>query len=133
MPRMVNVYLPVLDVGRSMDFFSRLGFEFDRAFTDANASCMVLSDLACVMLLVRPFFAGFTPKAVADPASSTAAILALTADSRADVDVLVDAALDLGGQVCGAVRDEGYLYGRAFFDLDGHAWEVTWADPQAVG
>ncbi len=133
MPRMVFVNLPVHDLDRSMDFFSRLGFEFDRAFTDANASCMVLSDLACVMLLVRPFFAVFTSKLVADPAESTAAILALSADSREDVDVLVDGAIALGGEVCGAVRDEGYLYGRGFFDLDGHAWEVLWMDPRAVG
>ena len=133
MPRMVSVCLPVLDLDRSTDFFSRLGFEFDRAFTDADASCLVLSDLACVMLLARPFFAAFTPKVVADPIRETAAILALTADTRAEVDVLVDGALALGGQVCGAVRDEGYLYGRGFFDLDGHAWDVVWTDPRAVG
>jgi uncharacterized protein len=24
------------------------------------------------------------------------------------------------------------MYGRSFYDLDGHAWEVMWMDPGAL-
>ena len=133
MPRMVFVSLPVVDLDRSVAFFERLGFRFDRAFGDTDATCMVVSELACVLLLARPFFAGCTTKEVGDPVRTTSAILALSAPDRADVDRLVDAALELGGQACGAARDEPYLYGRGFYDLDGHAWDVMWSDPAAVG
>ena len=48
------------------------------------------------------------------------------------MDALVDRALALGGGRGTAPSDDGYMYGRSFFDLDGHAWEVMWMDPSAV-
>ena len=131
MSRMIFVTLPVRDLPASVDFFTRLGFEFNQEFSDELATCMVLSDHACVMLLVRPFFATFTRKHVAD-ASTTEAILAVSAESREEVDALVDKALSLGGTTANEPSDQGYMYGRSFHDLDGHAWEVMWMDPHAA-
>jgi predicted lactoylglutathione lyase len=131
MSRMMFVNLPVRDLPASVDFFSRLGFEFNRQFSDENATCMVLSEQACVMLLVRPLFATFTRKDVAD-ASTTEAILAVSAESREEVDALVDKALSLGGTAATEPSDEGFMYGRSFHDLDGHAWEVMWMGPHAA-
>ena len=42
-----------------MEFFSRLGFEFNPQFTDEKAACMIVSDEAYVMLLNEPFFKTF--------------------------------------------------------------------------
>ena len=132
MSRMIFVNLPVHDLSKSIDFFTSLGFEFNQQFTDDNATCMVVNEQACVMLLVTPFFAGFTTKDVADADTATEAILAVSADSREEVDVLVDKALALGGGVAKEPNDQGFMYGRSFYDLDGHAWEVLWMDPSAV-
>jgi uncharacterized protein len=131
MARMIFVNLPVADLDRSVDFFTRLGFEFNERFSDENATCMTVSEQACVMLLVRPFFATFTTKELAAH-DTTEAILAVSAESRADVDSLVDTALAHGGAVVKEPSDGGYMYGRSFYDLDGHAWEVMWMDPAAV-
>jgi predicted lactoylglutathione lyase len=133
MSRMIFVNLPVQDLDRSVAFFRGLGFTFNEQFTDRNATCMEVSDQACVMLLVRPFFATFTTKDVADAAASTEAILAVSARSREEVDTLVDRALELGGAVAKQPSDDGFMYGRSFYDPDGHAWEVMWMDPAATG
>ncbi len=132
MSRMIFVNLPVQDLTKSVDFFTRLGFTFNQQFTDENATCMVVSEQACVMLLVQPFFATFTTKDVADSTTHTEAILAVSAESREEVDVLVDQALALGGSVVKEPMDQGVMYGRSFYDLDGHAWEVMWMDPSTV-
>ena len=132
MTRMLFVNLPVQDLSRSVAFFTGLGFRFDEQFTDEQATCMVVSDAACVMLLARPFFATFTSKEVADAAASTEAILAVSAASRSEVDALVDAALAAGATAGQPPADQGYMYGRSFHDLDGHAWEVMWMDPAAA-
>ena len=132
MPRLIFVNLPVADLDRSVAFFSRLGFTFNRQFTDDNATCMVISDQAFVMLLVRPFFATFVTKDVADPAAATGAIVTVSADSRAEVDALADRALEAGGTPSKEPQDAGFMYGRSFYDLDGHAWEVMWMDQGAV-
>ena len=57
--RQLFVNLPVADLNRTVDFFATLGFAFNPQFTDDNAACMVVSDRIQVMLLARPFFAGF--------------------------------------------------------------------------
>ncbi len=55
MSRMIFVNLPVKDLANSVDFFTRLGFSFNRQFTDENATAMVISDQAYVMLLTEDF------------------------------------------------------------------------------
>ena len=132
MSRMIFVNLPVQDLDTSVGFFSKLGFGFNQQFSDETSTCMVVSEQACVMLLSRPFFSTFTTKEVADSATTTEAILAVSADSREEVDTLVDTALELGAQPTKEPQDEGFMYGRSFYDLDGHAWEVMWMDPAAV-
>jgi predicted lactoylglutathione lyase len=131
-PRKVFINLPVESLDKSIDFFTKLGFEFNAQFTDDKATCMVLSDEAYVMLLVRDFFKTFTSKEVADTATHVEAICALSADSRDEVDWLVDAALAAGAQPAGQAQDHGFMYGRSFCDLDGHAWEVIWMDPAHI-
>jgi len=131
MPRMLFVSLPVRDLAASVAFFGALGFSFDPTLADEHATCMVLSQQACVMLLARPFFATFTTKQVADADTGTEAVLAVSASSREDVDRLVDGALAAGGTVALPASDQGFVYGRSFYDLDGHAWEVMWMDPAA--
>ncbi len=132
MSRMIFVNLPVEDLDKSVAFFTELGFDFNAAFTDENATCMVVSEQAFVMLLVRPFFAGFTRKEVAD-ASVTETTVGLSAGSREEVDALVDRALALGATALTPAQDEGYMYGRSFYDLDGHLWDFIWMDPAAQG
>ncbi|MGZ4437962.1 MAG: VOC family protein [Nocardioides sp.] len=132
MSRMIFVHLPVADLDRSVAFFAGLGFGFDAQFTHAEATCMVVNDRACVMLLSRPFFSTFTRREPVDARHQVEAILAVSADSRDDVDTMVDEALASGGTPAGEARDRGFLYGRSFHDPDGHQWEVLWMDPAAA-
>ncbi|MGK5529627.1 VOC family protein [Streptomyces sp. URMC 129] len=132
MSTMIFVNLPVKDLERSKTFFGKLGYAFNAQFTDENAACLVISETIYAMLLTEPFFRTFTKKEIADPATSTTAIIALTAESREQVDDLVDRALAAGGQPAMDAQDQGFMYGRSFLDPDGHQWEVVWMDPAAV-
>lgn len=132
-PRKIFVNLPVKDLSRSVVFFTQLGFEFEPRFTDEKATCMIISDEAFVMLLVEDFFKTFTKKEVADATTHTEAILALSAESREQVDEVVNKALAAGAQVPNDPLDQGFMYGSSFQDLDGHLWEVIYMDPSAVG
>jgi uncharacterized protein len=132
LPRKIFVNLPVKDLTKSVDFFTQLGFEFDPQFTDENATCMIISDEAFVMLLVEDFFKTFTKKEVADATTHTEAILALSTESREQVDEVVNKALAAGGQPSNDPMDQGFMYAWSFQDLDGHLWEVLYMDPSAV-
>ena len=131
-PRKIFVNLPVKDLDRSVAFFTALGFSFDSRFTDEDATCMIVSDAAFVMLLVEERFKDFTKKEVCDATTHTEAILAVTADNRAGVDDLAEAALAAGGQPANEPIDMDFMYGRSFYDPDGHLWEVFFMDPTAL-
>ena len=130
--RKIFVNLAVEDLARSVDFFTKLGFSFDPRFTDEQATCMIVSDEAFVMLLVQDRFQDFTKKELVDPTTHTEAILAVSAESREGVDELADKALQAGGSPANDPVDMGFMYGRSFHDPDGHLWEVIWMDPSAL-
>jgi predicted lactoylglutathione lyase len=132
MSRKIFVNLSVRDLTKSMEFFTALGFTFNAQFTDDKAACMIISEEAYVMLLSEPFFRGFTKKEPCDTTRATEAMLALSCDSKAEVDQLVRKAIDAGGSHAMDSMDHGFMYGWSFYDLDGHHWEVMWMDPAAV-
>src|SRR4051812_37484468 len=119
MARKIFVNLPIKDMERSKAFFIGLGFGFNPQFTNEQGACMVISEDIFVMLLVEPFFKGFTKKPIADATKSTEAILCLSCDSRAEVDDFVKKALAGGGKAPVPPQDHGFMYGHGFEDLDG--------------
>jgi len=124
----IFVNLPVRDLNRSVEFFTGVGFRFDARFSDEKAACMIISDDIFAMLLVDSFFTTFTPKELADTSKTTEVIVALSADSREQVDTLVDRAMAGGATPAGEPHDESFMYYRSFFDLDGHHWEVNYME-----
>jgi predicted lactoylglutathione lyase len=130
--RKIFVNLAVSDLNRAKAFFSALGFGYNPKFTDDNAACIIVNDEAYVMLLAEPFFKTFTTRQVCDTSRQTEALIALSCESRDQVDELVRKAAGAGGRDAMPPQDHGFMYGRSFYDLDGHHWEVVWMDPKAV-
>ena len=120
MDRTAYINLPVQDLARAEEFFTALGFAFDQRVGDANTSCMVIGSGAFAMLHTTAFFEQFTGGAVADPATKEVAV-SLTAETREEVDELVERAVAGGGKDAGR-QDMGFMYMRAFLDPDGHRW-----------
>ncbi len=132
MSRMLFANLPVRDVTATRKFFDGLGFEFNDQFCDEHTACLVVSDQAMVMLLEEPRFRDFISDDICDTSTAREVLLCVSADSREEVDSLLDRALAAGGTAWMEPQDHGFMYGRAFRDLDGHVWEVMWMDPQAI-
>ena len=128
----IFVNLPIKDMSRSVEFFSKLGYTFNAQFTDEKAACMIVSEDIYVMLLVEEFFKTFTPKPVADAKASTEVLVSLSAQSRDGVDQIVQTALAAGAKQCKEPTDKGFMYQWNFQDLDGHIWEYIWMDPAVI-
>ncbi|MGG4346255.1 VOC family protein [Paenibacillus lautus] len=128
----IFVNLPVKDLEKTKDFFSKIGFEFNAQFTDKNAACLVIGDNIFAMLLTEDYFKTFTKKDLSDAANTTEVILALSAESREQVDEIVNAALSAGGSPSNDPVDHGFMYGWSFQDPDGHLWEVMYMDQSQV-
>ena len=132
MATQIYVNRPVKDLDRSVKFFTHLGYKFNPQFTDANATCMIIGDDIFVMLLVEKFFQTFTSKPISDAAKSTEVLLALSCDSRAQVDEMVRKAVEAGGSTPKPPQDHGFMYQHGYQDLDGHLWEVMHMDMSAM-
>lgn len=132
MATQIFVNLPVKDLKKSIDFFTKLGYTFNAQFTDANATCMIISDTIYVMLLVEPFFKTFTSKGICDTSKQTEMLLCLSAESKQKVDELIGKAVAAGAATPREAQDQGFMYSHSFEDLDGHTWEIMWMDPAAV-
>jgi predicted lactoylglutathione lyase len=128
----IFVNLPVKDLNKSIDFFTKLGYTFNPQFTNENATCMIITEEIYTMLLVEPFFKTFTKKEICDTGKNIEAIIALSADSRAEVDELVNKAIAAGATEPKEPQDMGFMYTRDFEDLDGHLWEVFYMDMAAM-
>lgn len=128
----VFVNLPVRDLEKTKEFFGKLGFTFNPMFTDENAACMVISEENYAMLLTEKFFKGFIPGREICGPKSTEVLVALELDSRAKVDEIVDKAVAAGGSEYRETQDYGWMYGRAFQDINGHIWEPFYADLNAM-
>jgi uncharacterized protein len=128
----IFVNLPVKDLNKSVDFFTKIGFEFNAQFTDDKAACLVISEHIFAMLLVEDFFKTFIKKDITDASKTTEVILALSAESREKVDEMVNKALAAGGKPSNDPMDHGFMYVWSFQDVDGHLWEVMYMDESAV-
>ena len=128
----IFVNLPIKDLTRSVEFFTKLGYKFNPQFTDEKATCMIIGEDIFVMLLVEEFFKSFIKKEIADTTKSTESIICLSADSREKVDEMVNKAVGAGGTIYKEPQDHGFMYGHAYQDLDGHLWEIMWMDPSTV-
>ncbi|WP_019170115.1 VOC family protein [Pseudaminobacter salicylatoxidans] len=133
MSKMIFINLPVTNLAAATRFYEAIGCEKNEQFSDHQSSSMVWSDTITFHLLTRDYFATFTPKAIADAHTTSEVLLALSRDSRAEVDAIVEAAAATGGKADMRERmDLGWLYNRAFEDPDGHVFEAVWVDMSAA-
>ncbi|GAB3511311.1 VOC family protein [Emticicia fontis] len=126
----IFVNLPVKDLQKSIEFFTKLGYSFNPQFTDENATCMIIEEGSIyAMLLTHKHFKSFIDKDITDATQSTEVILSLEMPGKESVDEIVKKAIEAGGTKYRDLTDMGWMYQDSFADLDGHKWEVFWMDP----
>jgi uncharacterized protein len=129
MSKQIFVNLPIKDMGKTKEFFNILGFSFNPRFSDENALCMVVGENIYAMLLAEKFFGGFIPgKEICDTGKNIEVLVAIDAESREAVDEMIKKAENSGGKEYREAQDNGWMYSRAFEDLDSHVWEVMYMD-----
>ncbi len=128
MAKEIFVNLPVKDLNRSIEFFTKLGFSFNPKFTDEHATCMIIGGNIYSMLITEKLFSKFTKKPISDASKSTEVITCLSVNSRDEVNKMVDTAVAAGGFEYCEPQDHGWMFYRAFEDLDKHQWEIMYGD-----
>ncbi|MCA9459765.1 MAG: glyoxalase/bleomycin resistance/extradiol dioxygenase family protein [Nanoarchaeota archaeon] len=129
MVKQIFVNLAVKDLDKSVNFFTKLGFKFNPQFTDENATCMIVGENIFVMLLVEKFFKSFIPgKDIMNTSKNAEALMGISGESREEIDEMISNVISAGGKEYRETTDYGWMYGRAFEDLDGHIWEIIYVN-----
>lgn len=116
----IFVNFPTTDLDRAKAFYEALGFSINPNFTDDNAACVVLSDTIYFMVLKREYLATFTDKQIIDPKTHAQMSIALSRDSRDEVDAVLAKGLAAGGTEPREAQDFGFMYSRDLDDPDGN-------------
>lgn len=128
----IFVNFATTDLERAKAFYAALGYTINPLFTDQNAACVVLSDNIYFMVTTREFLSTFTDKQIVDPKTQAGAMVALSCDSRDDVDAMIEKGLAAGGSEPRPVQDYGFMYSRDLDDPDGNMLSYLYMVPEAA-
>jgi predicted lactoylglutathione lyase len=132
MSKMIFVNLPVRDLAASKAFYVALGGTVNPQFTNELAACLVMSDSAAVMLLTHGHYRQFTSRPIGDARRDSQMLLALSVETRSDVDATLARATAAGGRADPSpAQDHGFMASRSVEDPDGNIVEIVWMDVAA--
>ncbi|WNS45629.1 VOC family protein [Paenibacillus sp. MMS20-IR301] len=120
------INLPVKDVERSTAFFNALGFQ---AVSFGNERAKLDIGQTTILLFPETTFEKFTGGAIADTSHHAEVIFSLGAKSRDEVNAIIQKVEFAGGSIFGQPGEtDGWMYGAAFADPDGHRWNLLYMD-----
>jgi predicted lactoylglutathione lyase len=130
MTKEIWLNLPVKDVGRTREFFSRLGFSLNEKHTGPEMACFEVGEKKMtVLFFAEETFKGFTKSEVSNSDGGAEVLISFDAESREEVDETARRVTEAGGTVFSPPGEiQGWMYGCAFSDPDGHRWNSVFMD-----
>ena len=118
--------LPVKDLEKSRAFFTSLGFEPTR---DTPRMIGFEIGKVPVMMVEEAQLQLYTQHKVSDTTKGSEFLISVSAPNRAYVDEITNKIKDAGGSVYSEPQEiQGWMYGMAMVDLDGHRWNIIYMD-----
>ncbi len=131
MPHEIWINLPVKDVLVSKKFFTDIGFRFNEEKCNGQQSaCMIVGDKQqVVMLFQEQILRDFAQNPLTGPNGPTELLISFDAATPEEVNETARKVAAAGGMVFAPpAESQGWLYGFAFADPDGHRWNQLYMD-----
>ena len=131
MTKEIWINLPVKDVNKSKIFFTSIGFSLNPHYSngDESACINVGSKNIAVMLFKENAFKNFIQHEIADTKKGTEVLFSFDAENEEEVNEMAKKVVDAGGTMYSKpAKVQGWMYGCAFIDLDGHRWNILHMD-----
>lgn len=127
----IYVNLPVKDVQKTREFWTKLDFPTNDEMSNDQSVCVVMNENTYVMFLTEEFFQTFSERPV-PKGDTTQVLVAISLDTREQVDQMVNTAVANGATQHEEPQDYGWMYHNSFWDINGHGWNVMFADPSQM-
>src|SRR5215217_1704939 len=137
MTKEIWINLPVENVDKSKEFFTKIGFAPNEKYTAPGMACFSVGEKNMnVLFIAEESFEGFTKSEISDTKAGAEVLISFDAESRDEVDEMARRIFEAGGTIFSEPAEmQGWMYGFAFADLDGHRWNQLFMDfskmPQA--
>lgn len=125
------INLPVKDLEKSKTFFAALGVRFEEKYSHKDQSvALVIGDKNVVVMLFQDtILQQFAQHPIADTQQGTEVMFSISAETRGEVDEWARKVEAAGGNLFAKPTEiQGWMYGCAFADLDGHRWNILYMD-----
>ncbi|ABG58691.1 VOC family protein [Cytophaga hutchinsonii] len=123
------INLPVKNVIKSRDFFTAIGFSLNegQGNTEKSAAIKIGNKNIILMLFEENLFKQIVQHDLTDTKISSEVLFSFDAESEQEVRDIAVKVEKAGGIVFSRPAEfEGWMYGCAFSDLDGHRWNVLY-------
>lgn len=130
MTKEIWINLPVKDVNKTKEFFSKIGFTPNENQSNDTMACFTVGEKKMTVLFFdEETLKGFMKTEIADTKAGCEVMISFDAESREEVDETAQKVWDAGGTVFSEPSEiQGWMYGFAFADLDGHRWNMLYMD-----
>jgi predicted lactoylglutathione lyase len=130
MTKELCVNLPVKNVKKSKEFFTRIGFAPEEAHETTDMTCVKVGEKnIAVLLFAEETLKGFMKNEISDTKAGSEMMISFDAGSREEVDETARKVFEAGGAIFSEPAEiQGWMYGFAFSDLDGHRWNQIYMD-----
>jgi predicted lactoylglutathione lyase len=125
------INLPVKNVTKARDFFVAIGFQANEGpgNSEHSASIKIGSKNSILMLFEQNFFKTISGNECTDTSKSSEVLFSFDAESEEEVREIAAKVEKAGGTVFSKpAAFQGWMYGCAFCDPDGHRWNVLFMD-----
>nr|WP_294861802.1 VOC family protein [uncultured Fluviicola sp.] len=130
MTKEIWLNLPAKDVDASLAFFTAIGFTPKPQQSASGERACFQAGKSVVMLFPESALKGFNGGLpMNDTKSTSEMMISFDAESKEEIDELAQKVKKAGGTVFAEPMEiQGWMYGFAFADLDGHRWNGLYMD-----
>ncbi len=124
------INFPSKNLKKTKEFFEKIGFKLNGQQTNEEMVCFTVGakDTA-VLFFPEETIGGFMKNEISDTGKGSEVMISFDAESRDEVDETASKVFDAGGTILGEPAEiQGWMYGFAFADLDGHRWNMLYMD-----
>ena len=121
---------PVKNVEKTKEFFRKIGFSLSEERTNDEMACFSVGEKkVSVVFFAEETLKGFMKNEISDTRKGSECMVSFDAESREEVDEMASKVFDAGGTIFSEPAEiQGWMYGCAFADLDGHRWNMLYMD-----
>ena len=117
------------DLTKTKEFFEKIGFKLDEKSNDQMVGFKVGAKETTILFFPEETLKGFMKNEISDTKAGSEIMISFDAESADEVDETARKVFDAGGKIIAEPSEiQGWMYGFAFADLDGHRWNQLFMD-----